>query len=272
MSPRPQDMALVYQLLAEPPRPDHYYYRMYGVGTGPPKPHLHGFGLTQDLKGLKLGIFPEHFNDGEPAVVEACRAALVALVARGAKTHEVHIPHMHALSVSHGMVIQAEFALMHDGYYSSPKDFSRLEAFTRMNLALAMEFKAVEVYAANTLRGYAFDLITKMFQSIDVLVMPTVGQTAPELAASARPHGESDNAQVMQVIKHIFLGNYLGIPCMTAPVGYHAGLPIGFQACAGHWMDHHTLRVANAIEQAVLTRQRPPPENFFDVLGKQSRI
>jgi len=100
------DMALVYQILAEPPPPDHYYYRLYGPGTGPPRPHLHGFGLTQDLKGLTLGLFPEHFEDAEPAVVAACRAAVVAMVARGAKTLEVALPHMHALSISHGMAIQ----------------------------------------------------------------------------------------------------------------------------------------------------------------------
>ena len=49
---------------------------------------------------------------------------------------------------------------------------------------------------------------------------------------------------------------------MQAPVGYSKGLPIGLQTCAAHWNDHHTLRVANAVEQFVLERRLPPAENF----------
>ena len=59
----------------------------------------------------------------------------------------------------------------------------------------------------------------------------------------------------MQVIKHIFLGNFLGIPCAQAPVGYHQGLPIGLQICAAHWDDHLALRVAHAVERYVLRRK-----------------
>jgi Asp-tRNA(Asn)/Glu-tRNA(Gln) amidotransferase A subunit family amidase len=50
------DMALVYQILAEPPPPDHYYYRLYGPGTGPPRPHLHGFGRPRPfLSAVEVG-------------------------------------------------------------------------------------------------------------------------------------------------------------------------------------------------------------------------
>lgn len=253
----------------------------------------------------QIGIFKDHFNDAEPAVVEACRQAVDALVARGAVVVDIAIPHMHALSVSHGVAIQAEFALGHDAAFSSPRDGPHLvrdtepypspnpnpwdaatgarlvgaphgncellcslsqEAFTKINLALAMEFKAVEVYAANTLRGYALDHLLKLFKRMDVLIMPTVGLTAPKLSSSARPYGESDNSEVMKVIKHIFLGNFLGIPCMQTPVGYHEGLPIGLQSCAAHWNDHHALRVAHVVEKFVLKRRRPPKENFVNPL------
>jgi len=255
------DMALAYQLLAPPPPPEHFYHKLYGAG-GPPLPHLSTFADVEDFTGFRIGIFKEHFEDGEPEVVAACRKAVDQLVARGAVVQDINIPHMHALSLSHGIGIQAEFALSHDGVYSSPVDGPRLEAFTRINLALAMEFKAVEVYAANTLRGYAMEHLAALFQKVDVIISPTVGRTAPQLSPEARASGESDNTEIMQVIKHIFLGNYLGMPCSQAPVGYSKGLPIGLQTCAAHWNDHHTLRVANAVEQFVLERRLPPAENF----------
>ena len=50
--------------------------------------------LTQDVKGLKIGVPAEYFAAGvAPAVADAVRAAIAQLVSMGAVAEEVHLPH-----------------------------------------------------------------------------------------------------------------------------------------------------------------------------------
>ncbi len=106
-------------------------------------PSIHFTFQQADLSDVRLGIFPDHFNDPtnvifnqisacffflfhsrlihlfalvlrrlakDPVVTATCKAALAALQARGATVVEVALPNLQGLALAHAMTIAAEFA------------------------------------------------------------------------------------------------------------------------------------------------------------------
>jgi len=42
--------------------------------------------------------------------------------------------------------------------------------------------------------------------------------------------------------------NFTGTPAISVPVGYHKGLPIGFQLMSSWWKEEKLIEIANLIE------------------------
>ncbi len=63
----------------------------------------------------------------------------------------------------------------------------------------------------------------------------------------------------------MFLGNLIGIPCISIPIGYGAnGMPIGLQVMANWWDEAMMFRVAHAAEGALKVKNKP--QVYFDLL------
>jgi len=92
-----------------------------------PPVHLADFDKTKDLKGIRIGIYDQYFNDANPEIVEACRKSLADLKARGAKVKNITIPYLQVLDRAHKVTIMSEFAL-------------NLIAFVRLYPTLATTF------------------------------------------------------------------------------------------------------------------------------------
>lgn len=67
------------------------------------------------------------------------------------------------------------------------------------------------------------------------------------------------------MMKYIFLGNLLGLPGISVPVGYddNTKLPVSMHLMGAHWEEAVLLRLANALETRHL--QRKKPSAFFDL-------
>lgn len=253
-------------LLLSAAEPGHAYTQLYG-GLGPPAPHCAALTDTASLAGVRIGVMDAYFDDAAPDVVASCRAALDTLASRGARIVQVQIPHLHALSLAHGLAIAAEFGLSHD---LAQGDGHAFEPPTLINLGLASALTAPELLACNRVRGWAFGYVRALFaEQIDVLATPTTPTTAPELGRGAEACGESDTAKVVSLMKFIFLPNLLGFPAVSVPVGYDAaGLPIGLQLIGGHYDEALLLRLAHAVERSAgHARRAPPASAFFDLPG-----
>ena len=63
----------------------------------------------------------------------------------------------------------------------------------------------------------------------------------------------------MQLVKHIFLANLLGLPALSVPVGLGSSsqLPVGLQLIGSWWEEAKLLHVAGAL-QADGVIPRPP--------------
>lgn len=60
---------------------------------------LQDFSETRSLRGVRLGIFWDYFNDAEVPILQSCRKAVEALEALGAEVVPIAIPHLRSLQV-----------------------------------------------------------------------------------------------------------------------------------------------------------------------------
>jgi Asp-tRNA(Asn)/Glu-tRNA(Gln) amidotransferase A subunit family amidase len=94
------------------PSSDDFYSNMYDGGVrGPPRVHVDGLFDVSDFSGVRIGIFPEWFEDGQSDAIAACRTSLQHLVDGGAELVKITIPHLHWMGLSHGIKIASEFAM-----------------------------------------------------------------------------------------------------------------------------------------------------------------
>ncbi|KAL1507732.1 hypothetical protein AB1Y20_007345 [Prymnesium parvum] len=265
----PADVALAYLLLAHAPTEEtHTSSHAYGGGAPPPA-HAHGWEACADLKGTRLGVFAPHFADASGEVAAAAEAAVGRLVARGATLVPIAIPNLRALSLAHGLAISTEFAASYDRQATNGWP---VEPATAITLALGRVVSAAEVHAANRLRSWAMEWVGRLFeeQAIDAIVTPTTGRTAPPLSAAAREGGESNTAEVVGLMKHVFLANLLGLPAVSVPVGMgnESGLPVGLQLMGAWWEEAKLLRLSCAVEKDAHASPTPRPAHFFDELDQ----
>ena len=84
---------------------------------------------------------------------------------------------------------------------------------------------------------------------MDAILSPT-STVAPELSETAVKTGESNTALVLQLTKHIFLANLLGLPAVSVPAGTDpsSGLPIGAQLMGQWWSEARLLELAAVLE------------------------
>lgn len=253
------DTALAYGWLASaPPPPAHHTTTHAYGGEGPPPAHVHGWDSHESLEGVRVGIYRPWWDDSSAEVVTAADAALATLTSKGATLVPITIPNLRTLSLAHGIAISAEFSWAHDREMTNRWP---IEPSTAIQLVLGRALTGVEVHAANRLRSWGIAHVGGLFkeQRLDAIITPTTSLTAPILPDDALPHGISDTALVVQLMKHIFLANLLGLPALSVPVGMGSasGLPIGVQLIGAWWEEATLLRIASALD-ADAAVPRPP--------------
>jgi Asp-tRNA(Asn)/Glu-tRNA(Gln) amidotransferase A subunit family amidase len=119
-------------------------------------------------------------------------------------------------------------------------------------------------------KRWLFEYVTKeLFQkhNLDCLATPTLPMVAPKMPtnADALLTGESNVPLVIEMMKYIFLANFLGLPAITLPVPpsppssslspevssddeKDTKLPIGFQLTGDHWSEAKLIRIASTLE------------------------
>lgn len=253
------DVALAYGLMSDS-LPGHFYTTSYGPG-GPPHTYLHA-SQTQDstsksdLAGVRIGLFKDWVRDGDAEVVAEFDKVVAFLTDKGATVVEIAIPHMQQLSFSHGMKIASEFAVEWDFAYSTSPD--AIEAETKVVLGLGNTVTALEILAAEKLRAWAYNYVKALYadHNLTVILTPTVSVLPPVLGDAAKVGGESNTAQVVKMMKHIFIANFLGLPGYSIPIsglatstnGDAHRLPVALQLLGDHWQEDKLFTLSNYIE------------------------
>ncbi|MRR32487.1 amidase, partial [bacterium] len=245
-----EDVALVYQIIAGPD-PDEALSQKQSPVT------LEGWNKP-DLKGLRVGVFPEWSRHASPEIVAANEKMIAEFEKCGAVVVNISIPELDAMRVAHAITILSEMAACMQNY---PEHWDDFAAATRLSLVLGQEMSSHDYIQAQRMRTRALKIFAEVFEKVDVILTPTTALTAPVVPAEAESNGWSDLSTDTEMMRFVFPGNLLGLPAISFPVGYDSnGMPIGMQAIGRHWDEALLLRVAYNAE---LRFTRMLPTNYF---------
>tara|TARA_B100002003_G_scaffold95549_1_gene89046 strand:- start:17536 stop:18990 length:1455 start_codon:yes stop_codon:yes gene_type:complete len=222
--------------------------------------------LDSEVKGLRIGLCREYFEDGLDASVAACvQEGIAELEKLGATISEVSLANIKHAIPAYYVIAPAEcsanlsrFDGVRYGYRCDDPDSledlykrSRSEGFGREvkrrimvgTFALSAGYYDAYYRKAQQIRRLIKNDFSSAFDSVDILV----GPTAP---APAFKIGEKSEDQIAMYLQDIFTiaCNLAGLPAASIPVGFVDGLPVGMQLI-GNYLDEATiLRVAHQFQ------------------------
>jgi aspartyl-tRNA(Asn)/glutamyl-tRNA(Gln) amidotransferase subunit A len=209
---------------------------------------------------LRVGVARTPFYENlEPEVAKAVEAALGVLRELAGSLSDVNVPASPGLAP----VSSAEIYAYHAPWITKTPELYQ-EATRRLVLGGA-ETKA-EAYAQGLrLVELARREVTKVFESIDVLVTPTTGGVAgliPRQSSASPPTAPASGGgggAGPAGFRNTSYFSFYGLPAISLPCGFTAsGLPIGLQIAGAPFAEATVLALAHAYEQATEWHKRRP--------------
>jgi aspartyl-tRNA(Asn)/glutamyl-tRNA(Gln) amidotransferase subunit A len=224
-------------------------------------------GLSQSLKGLRVGIVRQHFDAGlDASTAQAVRVALDVLKAEGAILTEVDLPNLDLSVPTYYVVAPAEcssnlsrFDGVRFGHRADdPKDLldlycrSRGEGFGAEvkrrimtgTYVLSAGYYDAYYLKAQQVRQLIADDFRKAFDNVDVIAGPTAPTPAFKL-------GDKTDDPITMYLNDIYTigANLAGLPAISTPCGLVDGLPVGLHLVGPHWGEEAILRCAHQYQR-----------------------
>ncbi len=232
--------------------------------------------LDRPLDGLKIGLPKEYFGEGlDGAVAQVVEEAIAEYRKLGAETIEISLPNSRLAIPAYYVIAPAECSsnlARFDGVRyghrcENPKDLldlytrSRGEGFgpevTRRILvgtfALSAGYYDAYYLKAQQIRRLISDDFQRAFQQVDVIAGPTSPTVAFKL-------GEKVDDPITMYLSDIYTiaVNLAGLPGLSLPVGFAAGLPVGLQLIGDYFAEDRLLHTAHRYQQATDWHLRAP--------------
>jgi len=223
--------------------------------------------LTNDIRGLKIGIPKEYFVEGmDPEVKSIIEEAVNKLKGLGAVSQQVSLPHTEYAVPVYYIVATAEassnlarFDGVQYGYRAKSENLIQMYKLTRAQgfgdeakrrILLGTFALSHGYYDAYYLRALKVRTLIKqdfdrVFSSFDCIV----GPVSPTPAFKIGERTEDPLKMYLSDIYTISV-NLAGIPAISVPCGFtRKGLPVGLQIMAKPFNEETIFRVAHTFEQ-----------------------
>ena len=234
--------------------------------------------LTEDIKGIKVGIPKEYFIEGmDPDVEESAQKAIEVLRGLGAEIIEISLPHTEYAVLTYYIIAPSEASsnlARYDGVKygyraQGAKNLidmykkTRAEGFgeeVKRRIMLGTYALSAGYYDAYYLKALQVRTLIKQdfdqaFQKVDTIVAPTSPETAFKI-------GEKSDDPIKMYLSDVLTipCNIAGLPGISVPSGLSSnGLPIGIQVLAKAFDEETMFRVAHAYEKhSGWSGKRPP--------------
>jgi aspartyl-tRNA(Asn)/glutamyl-tRNA(Gln) amidotransferase subunit A len=221
--------------------------------------------LGRGVRGLTLGVPDSEWARASDAVTGPGRAALRALEAEGATLVSLELPLLrHAAAVGYlSIAIEAAAGLREVD--ALVRD--RLSADLQVFLAGVSAFSPTDYVHAQRVREALRAEVASALARVDLIVLPTTGDVAPPITPAEARSGIIDTIALDATCRFVFLGNLLGLPACSVPVGRDpSGLPVGLQLIGDAWDEACILGAAAHLERLEVARTTLAPGGL-DLLG-----
>jgi aspartyl-tRNA(Asn)/glutamyl-tRNA(Gln) amidotransferase subunit A len=200
-------------------------------------------GIDAGARKLRVGVPTDHvWDECDPAIAGAVRAAIEALGRAGAEVVEIRWPRAVEYAKAASAILGVEARAYHEGTF--PGRSAEYGPLVRARLASQGDVDA-ETYARSMrllleARAGGAD---RDLDGVDVLAMPTV----PSRAWTIEEAKEIGRPSEWTRITRIF--DLTGQPAISVPCGMDPdGIPVGLQFAARMWDEAAALRAARAYE------------------------
>jgi aspartyl-tRNA(Asn)/glutamyl-tRNA(Gln) amidotransferase subunit A len=235
--------------------------------------------LNKNIKGMKIGIPQEYFEEGlEKEDKKVIEQAIQQLQHLGATIREISLPHTkYALAVYY-LIMPSEVSAnlaRYDGirYGSAPaeKNIKTLDDIylqTKSNgfgpepkrrimlgtFALSAGYQDKFYLQAQKVRTLIKQDFDKAFQAVDAIVTPTSPTTAWKL-------GEKMDDPLKMYLSDIYTipANLAGICGLSMPIGFSHNLPVGLQILGNQLQEQTILNIGYALDTEIQFYKNKPP-------------
>jgi len=232
--------------------------------------------LNDAIKGLKIGLPKEYFDEGLDAEVgKVVEAAIDEYKKLGAEIVDISLPNTHLAVPAYYVVAPAECSSnlsrfdgvrfghrceapidLEDLYKRSRGEGFGPEVKRRIMIgtyALSAGYYDAYYLKAQKVRRLISEDFKQAFEQVDVIMGPTSPSVAFKL-------GEKKDDPITMYLSDIYTiaVNLAGLPGMSIPAGFVNGMPVGLQIIGSYFNEARLLNVAHQYQQVTDWHTRAP--------------
>jgi len=204
-------------------------------------------GLTGSIQGVRIGVDEQYITEGvHPDVSAAIQEALRVLVELGAQVIAVTVPEPDPqLTTQAWLTLTGADALVaHEGIY--PERADEYGPFREL-LDNSAKLRAQDYAKAHALRETFACQFDPLFETMDLLLCPTMPTTAPPMDAQGNAILQPGYVRT----RYTYVFNFSRNPTLSLPCGFdREGLPVSLQLVGRHFDEALLFQVGHAFEQA----------------------
>jgi Asp-tRNA(Asn)/Glu-tRNA(Gln) amidotransferase A subunit family amidase len=214
--------------------------------------------LERGIAGLRIGVLVERFDSGiDPGVAALVRRAVERLGEAGATLDEVRIPDLADANVVQQLMMLPEAASVHRALMRTR--FSDYGPDVRVRLLAGMLLPSTAYVTGQRARRALWERVSPLFDRFDLLVSPAFPIVAPKIGQA---DVELDGQPVPYRLSFLTFQSpwsCLGLPALSAPAGFHEGMPVSLAVIGPRLGESLVLRAAHAYQQLTDWHERRPP-------------
>lgn len=198
---------------------------------------------ARGLHGLRVGVPRSFFFEGiDEEVDTAVRAMFGILSDLGLSVRDVDLPGVEAVHQQMSNVLLCDAAAYHrKRLEESPERFGD---DVRERMMIGYETSGIDHAEGQAAQRRWRRQVETLFQSVDLIVTPTVGFAAPRI---------SDSARMIEATRGLtrltFPWSFAQVPALSLPCGFtREGLPIGAQLVGRYFDEALLFAVADAVQ------------------------
>src|SRR6267143_1335889 len=199
-------------------------------------------------RGLRVGVLRGSIVQRvQPRIARQVDAAAAALRRRGLRVREVSVPEMEWTVATQLVTLRAEASAVHSRWIRTRPRAYGSDVRTRLQLGALVA--GADYVVAQQMRGRLRAAMGRVFQEVDVLLLPATPITAPLVGERTVRWRSGEEPVDGALVRLTAPFNLTGLPALSVPFGRAAGLPVGVQV-VGQWMDEaRVLAVGRLIEE-----------------------